>query len=90
MKIKGKIRIKTSNAPELVNIITKSLEPDNLSSITTEYKEDLVTTYFISEKIGSLIASVDDYLMNAKIAGDMIITVNKDPYNEREDNVDGT
>ncbi len=49
-----------------------------------------MTTYFISEKIGSLIASVDDYLMNAKIAGDMIITVNKDPYNEREDNVDGT
>jgi hypothetical protein len=66
------------------------LEPDNLGNITTEYKKDLVTTYFISEKIGSLIASVDDYLMNARIASDMITTVDKDPNNEREDNVDGT
>jgi len=66
------------------------LEPDNLSNITTEYKKDLVTTYFISEKIGSLIASVDDYLMNARIASDMITTIDKDPNNEREDNVDGT
>ncbi len=66
------------------------MEPDNLGNITTEYKKDLVTTYFISEKIGSLIASVDDYLMNARIASDMITTVDKDPNNEREDNVDGT
>ncbi|MCD4846154.1 MAG: hypothetical protein K8R25_16885 [Methanosarcinales archaeon] len=90
MKIKGKIRIKTTNAPELANIITRSLEPDNLGNITTEYEKDSVTTYFISEKIGSLIASVDDYLMNARIASDMITTVDKDPNNEREDNVDGT
>ena len=66
------------------------MEPDNLGNITTEYKKDLVTTFFISEKIGSLIASVDDYLMNARIASDMITTVDKDPNNEREDNVDGT
>ena len=66
------------------------MEPDNLGNITTEYKKDLVTTYFISEKIGSLIASVDDYLMNARIASDMITTIDKDPNNEREDNVDGT
>jgi len=66
------------------------LEPDNLGNITTEYEKDSVTTYFISEKIGSLIASVDDYLMNARIASDMITTVDKDPNNEREDNVDGT
>jgi hypothetical protein len=85
MKIKGNISIKAENAPDMAVMITRSLEPDNLKSITTEYREGAVTTFFESEKIGSLIATVDDYLMNARIAADMLKTVGKDKRENSED-----
>ena len=68
-------------------MITRTLEPDNIKNIITEYKDDSVTTIFISEKIGSLIATVDDYLMNAKIANDMIIAIRNDNIDNKEDDV---
>jgi len=85
MRIKGNISIKAENAPDMAVMITRSLEPDNLKSITTEYGEGAVTTFFQSEKIGSLIATVDDYLMNARIAADMLKTVGKDNNENSED-----
>jgi hypothetical protein len=85
MRIKGNISIKAENAPDMAVMITRSLEPDNLKSITTEYGEGSVTTFFESEKIGSLIATVDDYLMNARIAADMLKTVGKDNNENSED-----
>ncbi len=85
MKIKGNISIKAENAPDMAVMITRSLEPDNLKSITTEYVEGSVTTFFESGKIGSLIATVDDYLMNARIAADMLKTVGKDNKENSED-----
>ena len=85
MKIKGNISIKAENAPDMAVMITQSLEPDNLKSITTEYEEESVTTFFESGKIGSLIATVDDYLMNARIAADMLKTVGKDNNENSED-----
>ncbi len=85
MRIKGNISIKAENAPDMAAIITRSLEPDNLKSITTEYGEGSVTTFFESGKIGSLIATVDDYLMNARIAADMLKTVGKDNKENCED-----
>ncbi len=85
MKIKGNISIKAENAPDMAVMITRSLEPDNLKSITTEYGEGSVTTFFESEKIGSLIATVDDYLMNARIAADMLKTVEKNNKEYCED-----
>lgn len=69
-------------AMDMAAKVTQSLEPDNLSSITTEYGDKSVTVRFQAEKIGSLIASVDDYLMNARIARDMITAVE----NEGDDN----
>jgi len=85
MKIKGNISIKSENAPDMAVMITRSLEPDNLKSIKTEYGEGAVTTFFESGKIGSLIATVDDYLMNARIAADMLKTVGKDNKENSED-----
>jgi len=46
MKIKGNISIKAENAPDIAVMIIRSLEPDNLKSITTEYGEGSVTTFF--------------------------------------------
>jgi len=43
-----------------------------MANIRTDIKEKSVVTYFEAQKIGSLITSVDDYLMNAKVAQDMV------------------
>jgi hypothetical protein len=79
--------IRTENAPDMAAMITRTLEPDNLNNIITEYKDDSVTTIFISEKIGNLIATIDDYLMNAKIANDMITAIRNDNIDNKEDDI---
>lgn len=77
MKITGKLIVTGEEAPELISIIAQSLEPDNLSNIKTELEGNAVTITFSAEKIGTILSSVDDYLMNAKIASDMLEKVGK-------------
>lgn len=72
MRIKGRLVLKGEKAGELVNIIAQSLEPDNVSGMKTIVEGDSVTVMFEGDKVGTILASVDDYLMNAKIASDMI------------------
>ncbi len=72
MRIKGRLAFKGEGASELVNIIAQSLAPDNVSGMETIVDGDSVTVVFEGDKVGTILASVDDYLMNAKIAGDML------------------
>ncbi len=72
MKIKGRLTFKGEVAGELVRIIARSLEPDNVPGMETVIDENSVTVIFSADKIGTVLASVDDYLMNAKIASDML------------------
>jgi hypothetical protein len=72
MKIKGKLTFKSEKAKDLVNIIAQSLAPDNVSGIRTILKDDSATVLFEGEKVGTILSSVDDYLMNAKIAYEML------------------
>jgi hypothetical protein len=72
MKIRGKLTFKGEEAGELVNIIAQSLAPDNVPEIETVVEENSVTVIFEGDKVGAILASVDDYLMNAKIASDML------------------
>ena len=67
MKIKAKIEISGANA----DLVAIPLMQDNMANMKTEIKEKSVVTYFEAKKVGSLIATVDDYLMNAKVAQDM-------------------
>jgi len=64
MKIKAKIELSGANA----GLVGLPLAPDNLANMKTVVQEKSVVTYFEADKIGSLIASVDDFLMNAKVA----------------------
>ncbi len=73
MKIKGKLTFKGENAGELVGIIARSLAPDNVPGIETVVEGNCVTVMFEGDKVGSILASVDDYLMNAKIARDVLM-----------------
>ncbi len=67
MKIKGRLVFKGENAGELAGIIARSLAPDNPPEIKTVSEENSVTVTFTADKIGTLLSSVDDYLMNAII-----------------------
>jgi hypothetical protein len=68
MKVRGKLTIKAENAGEMISVIARSLSPDNVSGIRTEVDKDSVTVTFSANKIGTMLSSVDDYLMNANIA----------------------
>lgn len=67
MKIRGSIEFPDFGSKESAEKVLKALAPDNLRSMQTEISEDRVFVQFRSEKIGSLIATVDDFLMNVKI-----------------------
>jgi hypothetical protein len=68
MKLKAKIEISGANA----DLVTYPLMQDNMEGMRTLVKDKSAVIYFEADKIGSLIASVDDYLMNAKIALDIV------------------
>jgi hypothetical protein len=66
MKIKGRITTVHGNA----GCVASALAPDNLKSMTTTAEGDHVITMIEGTQLRSVIASVDDYLMNLAIAED--------------------
>jgi hypothetical protein len=79
MKIKAKIEISGENA----DLAAIPLMHDNMDTMRTVVKAKSAVTYIEVDKMGSLIASVDDYLMNAKVAED-IVKLAVDEDDERE------
>jgi len=67
VKIKARIALEDDDPRTLA----AALSPDDMEGMRTVVESGGVVTYFESEKIGSLILSVDDYLMNAKVAKDV-------------------
>jgi hypothetical protein len=66
MQIKGRITTVHGNA----GCVASALAPDNLRSMTTTAEGDHVITMIEGTQLRSVIASVDDYLMNLAIAED--------------------
>jgi hypothetical protein len=73
MKIKGTLTFKTDRADEQANKIAKTLAPDNVPDMETRITGDCATVGFEGDKVGTILSSVDDYLMNAKIAYDILL-----------------
>jgi len=73
MEIEGTITTTHTNA----SCVAGALAPDNLKSMTTVAEGDLVKTTIAGTKLRSVIASVDDYLMNLAIAEDACSLRNK-------------
>lgn len=67
MKITGTIEFPDPESKESAARILQALSPDNLRSMESEISKERVAVRFCSEKIGSLLATVDDFLMNLKI-----------------------
>jgi len=85
MKIKAKIKISGANA----DLVAIPLIQDNMNNMSTVIKGKSAVTYFEADKIGSLIASVDDYLMNVKVARDMVEMVLSEETDGRRNNKRG-
>jgi hypothetical protein len=66
MQIEGTITTRHTRA----GCIAGSLTPDNLRNMTTTAEGDRVITTITGIQVRSVIASVDDYLMNLAIAED--------------------
>lgn len=56
---------------EKPNCIAAALKPDNLSVMVTVAHEKSVVTTIKGDQLRSIIASIDDYLMNLAIAEDI-------------------
>ncbi|MBN1431625.1 MAG: hypothetical protein JW931_02525 [Methanomicrobiaceae archaeon] len=67
MQISGRI---VSNYPN-AEFVAESLSADNLLSMKTKAKGNDVICEIHGEKLRSVIASVDDYLMNLSVAEDI-------------------
>ncbi len=52
-------------------VIADAIKPDNTRNMSTACGNESITTEFMLEEIGTLIATVDDYLLNLKIAEEM-------------------
>ncbi|MEL4305696.1 KEOPS complex subunit Pcc1 [Methanococcoides sp. LMO-2] len=72
MKISTTIEFNSPDAPDVAKKVALSLKPDNLTNMETQIDEEKATITIQTEKISSMIATVDDLLMNAKIAEDII------------------
>lgn len=67
MRITGTIEFPDPESRESAARILQALSPDNLRSMESEISDSRVAVRFQAEKIGSLLATVDDFLMNLKI-----------------------
>lgn len=81
MRITGTIEFPDPESRESAARILRALSPDNLRSMESEISDQRVAVRFSSEKIGSLLATVDDFLMNYKIGEEVEKTLNKIPEN---------
>jgi hypothetical protein len=66
MEIEGTITTVHDNA----RCVAAALAPDNLRSMDTKAEGDTVVTTITGTQLRSVIASVDDYLMNLAVAED--------------------
>jgi hypothetical protein len=78
MKITGTIEFTDPKSKKSAIKILQALSPDNLKSMESEISNERVAVRFHSEKIGSLLATVDDFLMNVKIGEGVEQTLEKE------------
>ena len=78
MNINGKIEFPDPESKESVGRILQALSPDNFTSMESEIEDEKVIVHFHSKKIGSLLATVDDFLLNFKIGMEIEKTLEKE------------
>ena len=69
--IKSKIMLCGQNAKELA----EAIEPDNLPNMSLKTEENCLYLEFSVERIGTLLSTIDDLLMNIKVAEETLVSV---------------
>jgi hypothetical protein len=64
------IRTRLAFWGEKAGQVARAIEPDNLPNMGLRIDADRLCLQFSTEKIGTLLSTVDDLLMNIKIAED--------------------
>lgn len=57
---------------EMAKEVALSLEPDNLPGMDVVVRDGKFEVEFSAEKVGTLLATADDLIMNVKIAEDLL------------------
>lgn len=57
---------------EVAREVARSLDPDNLPGMDVEVGDGKFEVEFSAEKMGTLLATADDLIMNIKIAEDLL------------------
>jgi hypothetical protein len=55
--------------------VARSIEPDNLPNMRLEAEEGRICLEFSTEKIGTMLSTADDILMNIKVAEETLVYV---------------
>ncbi|MEM2924218.1 MAG: KEOPS complex subunit Pcc1 [Methanocellales archaeon] len=58
--------------PNISPVIAKSVEPDNLPNMRLNVSKDYIITEIEVDEIGTLISTIDDYIMNLRIAESLV------------------
>ncbi len=72
MKIQTTIEFIDEEPHRISERVARVLAPDNLTNMHTEVSRGSVKIRISTEKITSLIATLDDLLMNAKVAEEVL------------------
>lgn len=64
----GMIKARLTLCGQKAGMVASAIEPDNLPNMTLLAEGDRMLLEFSAEKIGTLLSTVDDLLMNIKIA----------------------
>ena len=55
-----------------VEEVARSIEPDNLPNMSLSINGDTIVLEFSTERIGTLLSTADDLLMNIKVAQETV------------------
>jgi tRNA threonylcarbamoyladenosine modification (KEOPS) complex Pcc1 subunit len=78
MNVTGTIEFPDPESRKSATRILQALSPDNLRSMESEISDERIAVRFSSGKIGSLLATVDDFLMNVKIGEEVEQTLKRE------------
>ncbi|MDM7935518.1 MAG: KEOPS complex subunit Pcc1 [Methanothrix sp.] len=59
----------------LAGVVARSIEPDNLPNMRLSLEEGSFRLEFSAEKAGTLLSTLDDLLMNVKIAEETFVSL---------------
>lgn len=68
------IRARLAFQGDDAGVVARSLEPDNLPQMRLQIEGDRMCLEFCVEKVGTLLSTADDLLMNIKVAEETLIS----------------